>query len=418
LPDLHLPIGINYECTSCGKCCGGWAVPMTEVDYDRISEVRWGEENPNYQGRTLFRELKKHEADGTPYTHKIVAEGPACPFLVDNLCFMHSKFGSEFKPSICQLFPYSFSETPTGVYATVSFVSVGVIYNSGKPLAEQHEQIQKKWDEFKKLYPDYQPDWSHIRLTADQPITWHEYLQHEARILECLDDTSRSLEERLCRGSFYLEEVLQKRRQIAAKGENGNAAGGEAAASQVGIPEVYLPSASPLNSLDQNLLVTFHNMYFPCKTLKTGEVDFNMLRLVNQSIFGKKSFAFPEKRSFSLRDLMEAQWPDRDPEIENLLHRYVYSFIFGKKYFGAGFGQVSLIGGFHHLILLYALIKLQSRGMALMRGSKLVSMVDVAASVRQSERLVGETKLGGYSAAWWELMLASPARAKRLLHNT
>lgn len=400
---LHLPVGINYECTSCGKCCGGWAVPMTEVDYDRISEVNWAEANPIYKGRTLFRELKKHEAAGTPYSHKIVAEGPACPFLVDNLCFIHAKNGSEFKPTICQLFPYCFSETPSGVYATVSFVSVGVLYNSGKPLAEQQETLERKWSEFKKLYPDYQPDWTHTKLAVDQPITWNEYLQHESKLLECLNDSSRSIEERLLRGSAYLALNMKR-------------AGSEPGAK--GIPDVKLEPGKKLKSLDLDLLVLFHKMYFPTKTLKTGEVDFNGMRLINQSLFGKKALTFPEKRSYSMANLMEAQWPERDPEIENLLYRYFYSYIFGKKYFGAGFGQVSVIGGYHHLVMLLALIKLQSRGMALMRGSTLVSMVDVAAAVRQSERLVGETKLGGYSAAMWELMLASPMRAKRLLSNT
>src|SRR5437868_4644421 len=43
---LHIPQGINYECQSCGKCCGGWAVPMTEADYDRIVEVDWQKVSP------------------------------------------------------------------------------------------------------------------------------------------------------------------------------------------------------------------------------------------------------------------------------------------------------------------------------------------------------------------------------------
>ena len=39
---LIIPEGINYECTGCGKCCGGWAIPMTQDDYERITEVDWG----------------------------------------------------------------------------------------------------------------------------------------------------------------------------------------------------------------------------------------------------------------------------------------------------------------------------------------------------------------------------------------
>src|SRR5438270_2299404 len=108
--ELHIPEGINYECTSCGKCCGGWAVPMTGDDYARISSEDWTEIEEAHGGK-LFRPLKAHEKADTPYTHKIVSDAGTCPFLVDNLCFIHSKRGAEFKPSICQLFPYCFSQT-------------------------------------------------------------------------------------------------------------------------------------------------------------------------------------------------------------------------------------------------------------------------------------------------------------------
>src|SRR5262249_31382758 len=132
----------------------GWAVPMTQEDYERISAADWTTIHESFGTKTLFRQLSKREAQDTPYTHKIVSDTGICPFLVDNLCHMHSKYGAEFKPSICQLFPYCFSETPSGVYATVSFVSAGVIYNSGKPLAEQRDYLEGKWQEFRKMYPD------------------------------------------------------------------------------------------------------------------------------------------------------------------------------------------------------------------------------------------------------------------------
>lgn len=378
---------------------------MTDADYERISEVDWGKLNPLYAGRTLFRQLTDNESANTPYSHKIVADGPTCPFLVDNLCYIHNQRGGEFKPAICQLFPYCFSETPSGVYATVSFVSVGALYNSGKPLVQQQEWVEKKWSEFKHLYPDYKPDWSKIKLTVDQPINWDDYIKLEEQLLAYLGDTSRSLEERMLRGSVLVGQNVRKPGSDSTQG------------LRLEISEPKLMPL-PLNALDMDLLVIFHGMYFPCRTLKSGEVDFNVLRLFNQTLFGKKQLKFPEKRTYTFGALMEAKWPDRDPEIEDLLYRYIYSYIFGKKYFGAGFGQVSVLAGYHHLVLLLALIKLQSRASALMRGSDLVSMVDVAASVRQSERLVGETKLGGWTSAAWEMMLFSPMRANRFLVNS
>ncbi len=394
--ELHIPEGINYECTGCGKCCGGWAVPMTQEDYERISDGDWTSMHEVYGQKELFRQLKKQESKGTPYTHKIISDTGICPFLVNNLCHMHSKYGSEFKPSICQLFPYCFSETPTGVYATVSYVSQGAIYNSGKPLAEQRQLLETKWAEFQKLYPDYKPDWSAIKLTVGQELSWQQYLELEGPILQILRDASMPLADRMRKASDLLLSRVQRA---------GNAASAHDTAS----------GAAALKPLDLSLLITFHKMYYPVKTLKRGEGDFGVGRLVRQHFLGGHRLAAP-KESFSVEELKEIEWP-QDQEINNILDRYFYSYVFGKKYFGAGFGQVSVIAGFHHLILMLALIRLQSKISARLRKASVVNVLDVAATVRQMERQVGESKLSGSSAAVWELLLFSPGRARRFLAN-
>ena len=59
--ELHIPPGINYECTSCGpRAAAGGAVPMTQDDYERISATNWARlAQKAYAGRDLFRQLKK-----------------------------------------------------------------------------------------------------------------------------------------------------------------------------------------------------------------------------------------------------------------------------------------------------------------------------------------------------------------------
>jgi len=404
LIELHIPEGINYECTGCGKCCSGWAVPMTQDDYERISAADWSSLHESFGTRTLFRQLSKRETQDTPYTHKIVSDTGVCPFLVDNLCHMHSKHGAEFKPSICQLFPYCFSETPSGIYATVSFVSAGVIYNSGKPLLEQRDYLEGKWQEFRKMYPDYKPDWSHTKLTVDQPIAWEEYLVIENRLLAELSDGSRPLEHRMLACSQYLMSQVKR-------------AGAPATAADTTLPEAGARlSMDPLNAIDKSLLLTFQRMYYPVKQLKRGEGDFRIPAFLQQHFFGGKSWPLA-KQAFKLDELQVMNWPEDDKEINGILERYVYSYVFGKKYFGAGFGQVSVIAGFHHLVLILALIKLQSKASARARGGT-VNLLDVATTVRQTERQVGESKLGGYAAAAWELFLFPPGRARRLLGNS
>jgi hypothetical protein len=303
----------------------------------------------------------------------------------------------EFKPAICQLFPYCFSETPSGVYATVSFVSMGAVLNSGAPLAEQREYLEKKWQDFRKMYPDYKPDWSHTKLTVDSPITWDRYLEIEEQMMTILARSDKSLEQRLWECSLYLRAQLP--------------------ASPAGAPPTSLPldiaGAPPLNALDKALLAVFHRMYFPSKPMKQGDGDFNVMRLVGERFLGGLRLNLPG-HSYKIEELLDMPFPT-DKDVENVLYRYVYSYIYGKKYFGAGFGQVSLISGFHHIVLMISLLKLHARALAKMRGASSVSMIDVAATVRQLERQVGETRLGGYSAAAWEMMLGPSTRARRFL---
>lgn len=403
LIQLHIPEGINYECTGCGRCCSGWAVPMTQDDYERISQADWSAIHESYKGKELFRQLRPRERQGTPYTHKIVSLTGVCPFLKDNLCYMHSQHGAAFKPSICQLFPYCFSETPSGVYATVSFVSAGAIYNSGKPLAEQKEILESKWEEFRKLYPDYKPDWSHIKLTVDQPLTWDEYLEIETKLLSILSDRSKPLEQRMLECSKHLMSKVKR----ATEGTEDDAS------DSTTIDTVR--TNDPLKPLDKSLLHTFHHMYYPVKQLRRGEGDFQVPALVKQHFIGNKRWSVG-KESYRLDELQAMAWPDDEPEISGILDRYMYSYVFGKKYFGAGFGQVSVIAGFHHLVLMLAIIKLQAKASARSRQGA-VNILDVATTVRQMERQVGESKLGGYAAAAWELLLYPQGRARRILAN-
>lgn len=397
---LHLPEGINYECTGCGKCCGGWAVPMTETDYERISAVNWAERLPKFQLVDLYRPLKPHEKQGTPYTHAI-KESPTgqCPFVVDNLCFIHSQFESETKPSICQLFPYSFNETPSGVYATVSFVSMGVIHNSGKPLLEQRDYMEKKLSDFQTLFPGHHPNWAKLELTNGKPISWDEYLKVESEIVSSLQNKSLSIEDRFRDAS---KKLIAKVRTSATATE---------------APAAAQPS-SALKPLDHHLLLAFHKMYFPTKIQTRGEGDFKVMRFLQQialkGLGNKFRVALPSG-SYSLPQLDLVLWDGQDPDIENLLYRYFYSRIFAKLYFGAGFGQLTVITGFHHLGLLYALVKMQSKAIALSRGVNKVSYVDVVAAVRQLEKRMGETAVDGMAAAAFELLMFSPSRLDRIL---
>ncbi len=402
---LHIPEGLNYECTGCGKCCGGWSVPLTEEDYVRIADIDWAKQADRYFGKNLFRELREYESQNTPYTHAI-KEGDSghCPFLYDNLCFIHSKFDSKTKPSICQLFPYSFNKTPSGTYATISFYSMGAVNNSGKALVDQREYLEGKLAEFNALYPNHEPNWSQIQLSTGIPLTWEKYLEHEEKLIAYIKDRSLSLEQRFINGSNYLARAMAEARGSSAAAEGS------------------LDSAPPLNWIDRHLLTALHKIYFPVDKLGRGEGDFNLNRflfqVVFQGFFPGLGIRVPGKR-YSFEELEKMPFPSKnDKDIEDLIYRYFFSRLFGKHYFGAGFGQLTLITGFNHLAIVFGLIKLQSKAIAKVRGANQVSYLDVAAAVRQLEKRFGETSLDGMAAATFETLMTSSKRVARVLMHS
>jgi len=390
---IHIPEGINYSCTGCGKCCGEWSVPLTEVDYERISDMDF-ESQPEYRGKKLFSPLSLHEKEGLPFTHVIVATDDGyCPFLKDHLCVIHATHGAEAKPQTCQLFPYTFTQTPTGAYATVSMVSLAAMYNVGTPLKEQQDYLRIKLDEYEKVMSAHAPDWSHIQLVGGQKLDWQTYLEYEKELLSCLKDKSMSLEERLLKGSDFLMSKLEKPR-AATDAEQ-----------------------TTLKKLDRHLLSALHKIYLPHKPPKRWEAHFNPLRFVFQNTFEKPDFRL-KPRSYTLEELQTVEWPAKDAEIEDMLYRYLYQRIFGKFYFGGGFAQITLITGYHHLILVYALIKVHAKAIAFEREATKVSLDDVAETIRLLEKYLGQTHISGYAAAAYELLMFSPQRIRRVLIST
>ncbi len=376
-------------------------MPMTGDDYARISKVDWGARLPKFAGKNLFRPLKDYEKLHTKYTHAIKpGEDGHCPFLVDNLCFIHSSFDAQFKPAMCQLFPYSFINTPSGVFATVSFVSVGVCYNSGRALVDQRDWLTEKYEQYSLLFPGIKPDWSQLKLAVGQPMNWDDYLIHEAKLMGLLADKSKPLEERFLAGSDYLISALPNQTNVQNTERSDKPSQGIS-----------------LNKIDRHLLVALQKLYFPIKPLGKGEGDFGVARFIYQYFYQSSKIA-TQARSFKIEELHEFPWPADDPDFEDLLFRYYFSRLFGKFYFGGGFGQLSLIAGFHHLILTYALLKLEAKAQAINRGAPKVALLDLVQAVRQLEKRFGETTLNGYAAALWELLMYSPARIKRILLNS
>ncbi len=401
--ELNIPEGINYECTGCGKCCSGWSVPLTQEDYERIASIDWGALSPDLKDKKLFRALKTHEKLNTPYTHAINPESTGqCPFLKNNLCFIHSQFGASVKPAICQLFPYSFNETPEGVFATVSFISRGAIFNAGRSLIEQREYLKTKYAEFQKLFPNHHPNWSQLKLSSNVPLSWSEYSEIEKPLLALMKDPAKSIEDKFMEGSRYLDSVLHERLTKQEKVDG-----------RPGCKSTYVgkPKQTYLNRWDKILFLTLYKKYFPMD--KQRAKGYGQLNL-NAASFIKGSFNTSQydKLIVAADDLA---WSGVDDQVKDLINRFFYSHVFAKLYFGAGFGQLSLIAGFNHLALTVALLKLKVRQNAKCRLQSKINLDDAVSAVVQLEKSLGELRISPYGAAILELLLGRQQRIERIL---
>ena len=437
LPILNTPEGLHYECTGCGKCCSGWSVPLTEEDYKRVVDIDWGSLSPDLKDKKLFRPLPPALKKGTPYSYAIIANSEGqCPFLKNNLCFIHSQFGSQTKPAMCQLFPYSFNETPGGIYASVSFVSRGAIFNAGKALSEQTEYLQTKYKDFKRLFHGHKPNWSEIKLSPNVPLTWPEYLEIEKTLILYIQDQSKSLESRFIDGSRYLNSLLNK--GTASVNPETNSTNKK----QLDKPQ----SEQSLNYWDKVLLSTLYKTYFPPQANRPqgyGQLIISLSPFLKEAlgvIFAGTSeqpidkspptdkpsstsgisaadfYYYPQEFSYkSACHLVSSAWPADDLESNDMIYRFFYSHIFAKLYFGGGFGQLSLIAGFHQLALFLVLIKLHARALAMTHLDSKISQIDIIQTIVQLEKSLGEVKVSAYGAAILELLLASPSRVARLL---
>jgi Fe-S-cluster containining protein len=386
--ELHIPDGINYECTGCGKCCSGWSVPLTQDDYERISAYDWAEIDHDFKDKNLFRELKTLEKLNTPYSHAINPNtNGQCPFLKNNLCFIHSKFGAAVKPAICKLFPYSFNETPSGVFATVSFISRGAILNAGRPLLDQMEYLQSKYSEFQSLFPSHHPNWTTIKLSSNIPLIWSDYLKIEEQIFGLIKDKSKNLEERFIEGSHYLQSLLVHGQQNLNEPANK-------------LPKDNLSANSDsLNKWDQIIFIALYKKYFPNKI--GGGKGYGQVSL-DLATFIKASFNHKEAE-FLINESKQISNFGNDP-ITDVIYRFFYSRLFAKLYFGAGFGQLSLIAGFNHLALCLALLKIKMKENAKARGEEKITIDDAISAIVQLEKSLGELKISPYGAAIMELL--------------
>lgn len=178
---LHFSRGLNFTCTSCGKCCNNdWDLPVSQAKAESI------------KSRDLYQEKLK---DGY-LPLKVNAEGKvilgrspdgACVFLEGEWCELHSRYGADSKPAACQLFPFNLVQAPDGYHVSISFACPAALAGIGPPIETHREALTQLLGSISDRSPLTELR-GPISLSEHCDVTWETYLELEQRLLEHLDD--------------------------------------------------------------------------------------------------------------------------------------------------------------------------------------------------------------------------------------
>lgn len=382
-----------------------WPVPITDSDFRSISQrLNSGELtpilNPRVSEPELFRQLKVEDEKLHRFSYSLEKRSDGrCEFLSEeNRCLLHQHFGEDAKPAMCRLFPYTFTDTPSGVYASVSFASSGALLNFGRPLSDQTELLEKQWRLFQQLFPTLKLDWSQIQLADGVPLSWPKYLDIESKILASLKE-------------LVAEKTSQKRVDIEVLALAAEAKNELPKSSDLDkVPEI---SARP-KTVDQLLVRELMDLYFPEDIFASTLCDMDVRRLAQLLIQppAKIELSCPSGNvGFDkLYNLRLGKLPN---DIENLLARFVYCRIFSKLYFGPGFSYISLMAGLHHLAVLVSLVRMKLKMDKLLLNEE-PRFERAAELIRGMERRLTVATLSRESTAILEVLLAGTQRPERI----
>lgn len=377
-----------------------WPVPVTDADYHRLNELsqRLGE---GFQAVPSFRALNSADERHAAFTHTLEKRSDGkCQFLSDdNQCRLHTLAGAHAKPSMCRLFPFTFTETPDGVFSSLSFASTNVLYNQGDLLSEQRSLVEDMWQLYNRLFSAIRPNWESLQLIDGVCLNWDAFRNLDGEMLALLQSPATAgaheqrlpVEQRLLAISRFLVSQLP--------------AGTD--------PERTPPLEARPKIIDQLLIKSLNSLYLPPDVFRSREFALNARELL-EAIVKAPDVVTVEHAGAPRRfqDVMSLQLGALPADIESLLHRFVYCRIFSKQYFGPTMGYLSLLSGLHHLLAVVVMLKVRMK-LEISSGNPL-TFEYAAELVRSTERRLTQLSFPRDSAAVLEVLLTSPSRIERL----
>ena len=419
-PDiLHIPEGINFECSGCGNCCLIWPVPASDSDYERIVALVGQGDVGNQPVARHFRKMQSASAADKlshfSYTLEKQADG-RCAFLTeDDRCRLHTEFGAEAKPGMCQLFPYTFTDAPDGYYASVSFASTAVLFNAGRALSDQEDFLRTRLALFKRLFPQLSLDWSKIELYDGSPLRWPQYLAIEEKL--------RRHFRPLAPGAGGQEKSGQPQAQISRLLLSASRDLLAILPGHVDLERTALVETTP-EKVDWLLIRHLHDFYFPEDVLAARDHSFGAHALMQQLVRPPDCQpVFIGEHQFSWPQICQGPLPAMPPDCEELLARFVYARLFSKLYFGPGLAHLSVIAGFHHLGLLLALLRIKLKLLYRQRCGDSpetrnwpFAFSEFAELLRALERRLTSARYSREASSILQVLLESPARFERIMN--
>jgi len=421
LPDIHIPEDIRYSCQGCGRCCSGWSVGLTEEDYDRVKNTDWKSLHPDLAKKELFFHREKEFAEGVAgYPHYTAPKDDgSCPFLIDNLCFIHGHLGEDEKPITCRIFPYTFAETPTGIYTGVVFNSMASVRDIGDPLTEQREKLENYFKlaiqhKNASLRPEakaarektlaeiatgasagYTNPFETVSLTPACTISWAEYLLIEARMIDIVLQHLRHADEHpedcnILKTLLQCSEVLTQGRKLKLANTDMN---------QISdfTPELKQPTDITPSGIELMTLRMLFYRFFVYPTIRTSDSRLwqmqkdRVLKGSNAMVVAKmfKGYAgsgiqtiffgktkLPMLGDSNLDKALVAKFKNLDAESNKLFHRWIYLKLFSKSYFGPAAAGFSVLSGFNCLIAGLLSILLFSKASAMNKKQDEIVIAD------------------------------------------
>ena len=355
--------------------------------------------------RALFRVLETSEDKLQVFSHSLEKRSDGkCEFLTEeNRCKLHNQFGVEAKPSMCRLFPYTFTDTPDGVYCSLSFASTAVLFNEGEYLESSEEHLKEQYSLFQELFPNLNLDWSSAQVIDTVPIKWKDFKKAEAPLLSELEkevDSGIRIERKIF-------ELSGKFRNLVP--------------SKINLNDMAGFDARP-KLVDQVLIKHLLDFYCPVDVFSKNNFDFEARKVVEEILSSNNKielYANNEKVTFG--KLATTTLGELGHEKMDMLRRFYYLRIFSKLYFGPGFNFLSVIPGFHHLIIMGLLARFRLKLDMVSGELKKDELHSQNATIRfveylrTIERSLTVANFSEETVAMLEVLLASPSRIERLI---